>query len=166
MRLKKSFFIILVMALMQSSCSKEELIELNETNACETETFSFAQTDIVDKSTLAEVIKGHLKRQRKIHEVLPYKISAIKDASGDVYMYVVNFSDNKGFVIVSATKKYEPILAYSKIGNFQVGLNFNLGIELWKMRTISDMQRVDTLDKKILKKYQPIWRAYCNEDNK
>lgn len=34
------------------------------------------------------------------------------------------------------------------------------------MRTISDMQRVDTLDKKILKKYQPIWRAYCNEDNK
>lgn len=166
MRLKKYYFVIFVMALMLSSCSKEELMELNETNACETETFSFAQTDIVDKSTLAEVIKGHLKRQRKINEVLPYKISTIKDASGDVYMYVVNFCKNKGYVIISAKKNYNPIIAYSENGNFQVGLNFNLGIELWKMRTISDMQRVDTLDKKILKKYQPIWRAYCNEDNK
>lgn len=139
-------------------------MELNETNACETETFSFAQTDIVDKSTLAEVIKGHLKRKRKINEVLPYKISTIKDASGDVYMYVVNFSDNKGFVIVSATKKYEPILAYSKIGNFQVGLNANFGVELWKLQTINDMKRADALDENVSNEYHALWDAYSKDD--
>lgn len=159
-------FIALFAIFTFSACSNVELIEVNNKTSEEIETFSFDKSDVVDKSTLADVIKGHLKRERKIKEMLPYKISTIKDASGDVYMYVVNFCENKGYVIISATKNYEPILAFSDKGNFQTDLNFNLGIELWKIQTINDMKRVDNLEESKQKEYQPLWQAYSNGENK
>lgn len=42
----------------------------------------------------------------------------VNDSEGNPTCYVINYADNAGFVIVSATKDVEPILAYSETGNF------------------------------------------------
>jgi len=59
-------FIAFIAILTLNSCSNEEMIEVNNKTTEEIETFSFDKSDVVDKSTLADVIKGHLWRERKI----------------------------------------------------------------------------------------------------
>ncbi|MDE5627902.1 MAG: Spi family protease inhibitor, partial [Candidatus Amulumruptor sp.] len=51
---------------------------------------------------------------------LPASIDAINDEDGNPLMYVVNYTDNKGFVILSASKEYYPILAESDEGSFDL----------------------------------------------
>ncbi|MFK2262791.1 Spi family protease inhibitor [Bacteroides fragilis] len=33
-------------------------------------------------------------------------------------MYIINYQDQKGYTIISATKKYYPVIAYSDVGSF------------------------------------------------
>lgn len=55
-------------------------------------------------------------------------IQTIKDDNSEVLMYVVNFANNSGYVLVSATKKYYPILAYAEQGRFDANLK---GVDIW-----------------------------------
>ena len=75
-------------------------------------------------------------------------------------MYVVNF-DSGGFVIVSATKKYFPILAYSDENNFVFADDMPLGIIIWLDEAkaainyqINEAADVDT------KAYFAAWKQY------
>lgn len=47
-----------------------------------------------------------------------YQVSALIDKDSNPCMYVINFAQG-GWVIVSATKKYKPILAYSETGKYE-----------------------------------------------
>ena len=47
-------------------------------------------------------------------------IQTISSKSGEPLMYVVNYLDNKGFTVISATKNYTPVLAYSDEGYLNV----------------------------------------------
>ncbi len=57
-------------------------------------------------------------------------ISQIDDENGSALMHIINF-EKKGFCIVSATKKMEPILAYSETGYFDKNKILNIGLEMW-----------------------------------
>ena len=61
-------------------------------------------------------------------EDLEYDFETIYSEDGP-QMYVFNFKDG-GFVVVSATKEYYPILAYSEDGTFPVGEEKE-GLKLW-----------------------------------
>lgn len=45
-------------------------------------------------------------------------IIPIYDDDGELVMYAVNYSRNAGFVIISATKDYYPVVAYNETGSF------------------------------------------------
>ena len=62
--------------------------------------------------------------ERQIKETLP-----ICDSLNNPVMYAINYQNNQGFVIVSSTKKYAPILAYSEEGNFRP--DNSDGSQLW-----------------------------------
>lgn len=47
-------------------------------------------------------------------------IQTISSESGEPLMYVVNYADNKGFTVISATKNYTPVLAYSDEGYLKI----------------------------------------------
>ena len=51
--------------------------------------------------------------EKTIKEIIP-----IKDSNGKILMYAVNYDD--GYIIVSATKKYYPILADVERGTFSI----------------------------------------------
>lgn len=47
-----------------------------------------------------------------------FTVTPLKNESNEIYAYAVNFSNNQGFILVSSTKNYTPVLAYSYQGNF------------------------------------------------
>ena len=66
------------------------------------------------------------KGEREIKEIVP-----INGEDGEAAMYVVNYADKKGWVIVSASTDYAPILAHSDEGNFEVSNIEGNAIEVW-----------------------------------
>lgn len=47
-------------------------------------------------------------------------IQAVASETGEPLMYVVNYANDKGFTVISATKNYAPVLAYSDEGYLNV----------------------------------------------
>lgn len=47
-------------------------------------------------------------------------IQTVTSETGTPLMYVVNYADNKGFTIISASKNYTPVLAYSDEGYMDI----------------------------------------------
>jgi len=67
------------------------------------------------------------------------ELLTVKNAKNESAMYIVNYSDNKGFIIISATKKYYPVLAYFDKGNFTITDNMPYGVSMWMDETKADM---------------------------
>ncbi len=73
-------------------------------------------------------------------------------------MYVMNYADG-GFVIISATKDYYPVLAYSDEGNFVLSEDMG-SVAVWLEETEEAIRQSKTLDKKIKAKISSMWRRY------
>lgn len=59
-------------------------------------------------------------------------VQTVVDSIGSPAMHIVNFADQQGFVIVSATKDYFPVLAESDHGNFNLAsLSPEHPVNLW-----------------------------------
>lgn len=50
---------------------------------------------------------------------------------GKTLMHVINFSNNNGFIILSALRTYKPLLAYNTVGNFDCSDQNNQGLLEW-----------------------------------
>lgn len=74
---------------------------------------------------------------------------------GKPLMYVFNYSSG-GFVIVSASKDYYPILAYSEESNFDTSLGIN-GITSWVEDTKELIWSSESLNDSIKIKIQHLW---------
>lgn len=78
---------------------------------------TMTQADLIRNAAaqfdLKRAVTRSEKEEREIKEVVP-----INGEDGDPSMYVVNYADNKGWVIISATTDYTPILAHNDTGNF------------------------------------------------
>lgn len=62
------------------------------------------------------VKKGENRMTRSVSQ---RQVSVIYDeVTGNALIYVIHFGNDQGFVLVSASKKYYPVLAYSETGNF------------------------------------------------
>ena len=57
---------------------------------------------------------------RNASSIIIKDIQTITSESDEPLMYVVNYSDDQGFVVISATKNYTPVLAYSDKGYLDV----------------------------------------------
>lgn len=57
------------------------------------------------------------------------RISSVIDSLNNKLLYIVNYSNNGGYIIISATKKYQPILAYSEEGSFNLDKIIGSGAE-------------------------------------
>lgn len=73
-----------------------------------------------------------------------YTSSTIFSQSGEPCLYVLNFNQG-GWAIVSATRKYKPILAFSDQGEFNIAENLPEEIEIWKQIQIETISNVDNL---------------------
>jgi len=131
------FQLILFAAIVFFSCEKNDF------------TSSYNQRDQVslsDAKNIAETIslsgKTNLKSagaQKRINDV-----DIVWENKQPMY-YIINFSDNSGFIILSADRRCMPILAFSETGSFNKENAFG-GLADWMERSISyvEMMKADT----------------------
>ena len=107
---------------------------------------------MVNKKELNRVIIDYLMGDSdKSRSSLGYTVSTIKDDNGNDAIYVVNFANDGGFVLVSAVKNIQPILAYSNSGYFSLTSDAPLGLKNWRDMTVnvikeSSLQPIDILN--------------------
>ena len=88
------------------------------------------------------------------------EIKVVEDENGKPSMYVVNFADNKGFVLVSATRNFLPVLAYNDEGNFTIPEENVNGLSLWMEKTKQNVKIADALPADSTAKFRSEWNKY------
>ena len=91
-------------------------------------------------------------------------ISVINDDTGRPAIYVVNYADDKGFVLISATKNFMPILAYSDKGHFTVGKSYVAGLNDWMENMGAIIETVSAYPVDSAYVYKNIWKKYLQND--
>ena len=133
--MKKIFwFKLLVVTFVLSSCQQELEVMTglaNQQNVkveCKENASSFtANVDEEKAKEVAEQFFGKNATTRSADAQVDY-IEIIKNEQGTPLMYAVNFANEQGFVLVSATKKYYPILSYADKGHFDATTG---GMNIW-----------------------------------
>ena len=87
---------------------EDDLIARNILNISSDDAFKLAKRFYKDE---------YAKESRTASTVNVKDIQTVTSESGEPLMYIVNYADNKGYTIISATKNYTPVLAYSETGN-------------------------------------------------
>lgn len=90
--------------------------------------------DTTDIATIDDLLTIDLRLERcdsraAIREI--GSITPVSNEEGDVLLYVINYAENKGFRILSAKKEFDPIVAYSNEGNFDVDRLNHSGLSQW-----------------------------------
>lgn len=102
-------------------------------------------------------------RATEIESPGPATVQTI-EKDGKTLMYVVNY-DEGGFVIVSATRDYLPILAYSEDGFFDVS-SIEGGLSLWVDETMAAVETSGEQADSVRTSMNRLWRAYEEDGTK
>ncbi|MBQ3743044.1 MAG: C10 family peptidase [Bacteroidales bacterium] len=89
----------------------------------------------------------------------PESVYSIEGSSDNPAVFAINYGDNDGFVIVNASKKYFPILAYSETGHFSENRNPS-GLDVWLEEQRSLIETAENLPIDSLKEITKAWRDY------
>lgn len=82
---------------------------------------------------------------------------------GTPLIYVVNYANNDGFMLISATKKYFPIIAESDEGNFNISETDNAHpAAMWLSQQCSTIANVGQLPESIKRIIDSEWMAFSN----
>lgn len=86
-------------------------------------------------------------------------VKAINNSGDSPLMYAINYNDNRGFIIVSATKKYYPIIAIVEKGEFSEEC-YKTGMSVILAETEAAIKHYMTLPKDSLIQVRDSWMRY------
>lgn len=85
-------------------------------------------------------------------------VQTVVDSIGSPSMHIVNFAGQQGFVIVSATKDYSPVLAKSDRGNFDLAtLAPEHPVNLWLAEQKFRIANADSFDPELKASIASLW---------
>lgn len=90
-----------------------------------------------------------------------YNISTVKDENGEPALYIVNFDNNGGFVVVSAKREINPVLAWNTEGQYVNTLNS--GVQIWQNHMVKAIQNADNQEDSVKQINNRIWASMTNE---
>lgn len=96
---------------------------------------------------------------REVLNVLP-----IRNEAGEPIMYVINYKNNRGYTIVSATKKYFPIIAETDEGTFDDRV-YQSGVGILLEEHKQEIARNANLPQDSVAVFAGLWRRYINYKN-
>lgn len=117
------------------------------------------QVSVADVMHLAGVFNAG-KATTKADARTVKDVTTLTDDAGNPSIYVVNYVDNGGFVLVSATKNYHPILAFNDEGNFKLPDTGSGGISWWLEKTKWDIRNADELPTDSVLHFRSEWKRY------
>lgn len=94
--------------------------------------------------------KGTRAYSKKISKITPYN-----DDQGNALFFSVDLADNQGYLLVSATKKFFPIIAYSPYGSFESAKGLS---KEWTEGISKDISKAKASSSK---KINPEWIKYA-----
>ena len=92
---------------------------------------------------------------KEIKEVIP-----VTDEKGQPNLYIVNYTDNKGFILISSSQDYNPILAFSNSGNFNMDEIDKTGASIWLENQKAIIKYATELPDSIKRQYRKLWSEY------
>lgn len=158
--MKKVICLVLIGGFSLASCNKENDI-IPERN---TDDFSLVQVKSNELISEKQALLVASKFSEKTFLVTKSGVGSIKeimtisDDDNVPLMYIVNYTDSK-FVIVSASRNYYPILAYSDENNFYFD-NENEGLISWFEETKYVISHNSDFDENIKSRMNYFWNLY------
>lgn len=118
----------------------------------------------VESETRAMEIAGRFLSgtERKSRANTDAEVSTVYQDNGNPAMYVVNYANDVGFVIVSATKDTEPILAYSETGSFSLDNIEGSPVGMWLSDSKLYVEHSSTLPDSIKQRAAQQWERLTN----
>ena len=152
---------LLVCSLLWACQSQEADFPLQENNSVVVvnETAERQITQDVNSAEVDNILDLLFDNKAK-SRAADYDIHVIKDSKGNDRIICVNFSDNKGYALVSAVKSYEPILAYAETGHFSETDSLPLPVKAWMENTVDEIGESVTLPADSLAKIASKWRRF------
>lgn len=135
--MKQTHFSILLLSLVMAGCSQSEP-EMPASDGQEIPQESYV--NVIDTATVIDAAKAQSvasafarldggsrsAAEKSVGSVIP-----IKGEDGSVALYAINYAGNGGYVVVSATKALQPVLAHNDVGRFDVDEAEKSGLTLW-----------------------------------
>ncbi len=114
----------------------------------------------VDALTVAKLFNSGAIEARSGNSKSIKQLMSVSDDSGEPLMYIVNFEDNNGYVVISATKNMHAILAYSDEGNFDDSY-LNTGMSIYMDEFKYNIKEIINKDIDSLRiKYALSWSSF------
>ncbi len=107
---------------------------------------------------MAELFVKSNKDNLPIIDIIPYKMDGI------TCLYIFNFE--KGFKVISADTRIQPILAESEEDNLYPDKNDNQGIKVWLEDTADRIKMLKTYNPETGEDYSELWLEYKIQNSK
>lgn len=113
-----------------------------------------------DLDRLVASFSAEMQRPATRSVEMKYSVETIADGNGNPAIYVVNFDNDKGFILVSATKKMNPVLAFSERGKFVTQGEMPGGLKMWRDEAVRLIANAGLLPADTIEKHRAMWRRY------
>lgn len=162
--MKKSHWGFVALAtIFMAACSNEEPLPSSVGQEMEDTEFISLSGDLgVTKENINNLVKSMKGNDSRSTD---YTVSTIVDSLGQPSIYVVNFKNNGGFMLVSATKSHYPILAYNDEGNYNVN-NLPPAAKFWQGKMVDDVTASFDMPEDSIAKYRLSWLQYETPHNR
>ena len=159
--------ITIIFTLILKSC----MVESDSDKTVENEFFIDQETArIVAENLLFSEPSDVGSQQRELH-VSDYRVSKIvesieplADNEGDNVMYIINYEES-GFVILSADRRMEPILAHSTENHFNTKQAlYNPGLVSWIDEFSTIIRKLRLSDQSLDRYLDSVWNSYIDSE--
>lgn len=154
--------LITLIGLFTWACSNNDIAIYQEDRGidpCDIE-ISVIDTSSTVTQKLAEKVANDFLFTTKSNSQEMREIKLVNDDNGNPSFYVINYGDDDGFVIVSATQNYIPILAYSDQGNFNVKKMEDSNVSYWVQLQKFTTQSIDKIPDSCKMRFKLMWADY------
>lgn len=163
--LKNVFFLLGIMFFF-AACQNDVVKEFVENNPVVSD-FATNKSSYTTKVSVDDALNvAKLFKSTETRSVKSVKgIETIKNDNEEPFMYVVNFDNNQGFILVSATRDYYPVLAYADKGNFDINEIGTTGLSVWINRIKRDISISRLMNNSQKIKFKVEWGKYEKKSN-
>lgn len=155
--------LILGVGALFSSCQNdyEEIVnESIQPSVISEEIASFDATVSLDEAkTVAMQYKG---LTRSVDDSMIQDVTLVKDENGQPGVYVINYKDGKGFLVLSASKNFLPVLAYADEGEFVVNDKMPSEVSGWLTGMKETIAYANQLPADSVAAYRSLWGQYVH----
>lgn len=162
--MKELFYLVVLM--LVSACSSQEEDQMSNIGYESSKQVAYVTIPdtchVVTMQTVESIAKSFIvnKVSTRSSEKEINNIHTVCSENDTPLFYIVNYKDSQGFIIISATKDYMPVLAFSDTGCFDVDQTNKTGVSLWMAEQKVGISSVAEFPDSIKMKYRALWTDY------